>query len=70
MDTPLLIVTAEGYTPMTPFADEAARYFKPVRYEAYPAVGSAESRRVWMPRVLDFFDKHLRADLEIRPPGR
>jgi hypothetical protein len=68
VDTPLLIVGGEGLTPMRPFADEAARYFKPVRYEAYPYVGGAESRRQWMPRVLAFFDRHLRADLEIRPP--
>ncbi len=69
MDTPLLIVGAEGFTPMRPFADEAARYYKPVRYEGYPEVGGAESRLQWMPRVLAFFDRHLRADLEIRWPG-
>ncbi len=69
MDTPLLIVGDVGLTPMRPFADEAARYFKPVRYEAYADVGSAENRRVWLPRVIAFFDRHLRADLQMRPPG-
>ena len=38
-------------------------------YEGYPEVGGAESRLQWMPRVLAFFDRHLRADLEIRWPG-
>lgn len=50
------------------FTIEAARYFKPVRYEAYADVGSAENRRVWWPRVLAFFNRHLRADLEMRQP--
>ena len=68
MDTPLLIIGAPGDTPMRPFADEAARWYKPVRYEGYPNVGGTESRKQWMPRVLAFFDRPLRADLEVRPP--
>lgn len=59
--TPLLLVGEDGDTPMSRFAAQVARHYKPVRYLGFPGdPGSAAHRLQWMPETLEFLEIHLR----------
>lgn len=64
---PMLIIAGEGDVQMRAFATEAARYYKPVTYERYQDVAGRAARLEWMPRMLAFLDRHLKADVDLWP---
>ena len=65
--TPMLIIAGERDKRMQAFATEAARYYKPVTYEMYDDVAGTEARLEWMPRMLAFLDRHVKADVDLWP---
>ena len=64
---PMLIIAGEGDVQMRAFATEAARYYKPVTYERYQDVAGRSAQLEWMPRMLAFLDRHLKADVDLWP---
>ncbi|MCH6552118.1 MAG: hypothetical protein IH804_08920, partial [Planctomycetes bacterium] len=67
--TPMLIIAGERDKQMQAFATEAARYYKPVRYEMYEDVAGRAARLEWMPRMLAFLDRHVKGDVDLWPPS-
>ena len=65
--TPMLIIAGELDKQMQAFATEAARYYKPVRYEMYEDVAGRAARLEWMPRMLAFLDRHVKGDVDLWP---
>ena len=65
--TPMLIIAGENDKQMRAFATEAARYYKPVRYEMYENVAGRAARLEWMPGMLAFLDRHVKGDVDLWP---
>ena len=68
LDTPMLLVGSDAAdAPMRTFADEAARYYKPVRYLGLAQSGSPARRLEWMPQALEFLDRHVKGPVQLTP---